>query len=73
MSLIAVMLRLEPKLIEEIELAMDKAIHDEDSVTLFRLFEGTSKQDWYRILLRAGLRAKLREFNKKKKEIEDES
>jgi hypothetical protein len=64
-------LRLDPKLLREIEDWKDRAVVDENNSVRFRMFEGTSKSDWIRILLRIGLDQKIYEFHKKKNEIQD--
>ena len=45
---------------------------DDEKFTLERIFEGSSKQDWYRKVMRKGLATLILEFEKLKKKYEDE-
>lgn len=67
-----ILINLDKKTFEELHDLMGmKLIVDE--ITVYRMYEGKSKQQFYREVLRAGMRAKLFAFEKKKKEIEIES
>lgn len=71
MRWIPINLRLDPKLLKEIEDWKDRAVVDENGSVRYRMFEGTSKSDWIRILLRVGLDQKIHQFYKVKNEIQD--
>jgi hypothetical protein len=55
---------------EELHKLMNYSLVAEEGVTMFRLFEGSSKQAWYREVMREGMRAKRQFFERKKREIE---
>lgn len=62
-----------------VDKATFKEVHDlmgmkleHNGITIHKMCEGGSKQQFYRELLRAGIKAKLLEFENKKKEIENE-
>lgn len=55
----------------ELHILMNYSLAAEEGLTLYRIYEGTSKQGWYREVLRAGLRVKRQEFEREKKRIED--
>jgi hypothetical protein len=55
----------------EMHQLMNYSLAAEEGITLYKLYEGTSKQGWYREVLRAGLRMKRQEFEREKKRIED--
>lgn len=55
----------------EMHQLMNYSLAAEEGITLYKLYEGTSKQGWYREVLRAGLRMKRQEFEREKKRIEE--
>lgn len=59
---------------DELHEMMDTVIKtSDDKYTLERLFNGTTKQDWYRKVLRKGLATLILEFEQLKKKYEDEN
>lgn len=50
---------------------MNYSLAAEEGITLYRLYEGSSNQGWYREVLRAGMRVKRQEFEREKHRIED--
>lgn len=71
MAKVQISIFLERDMLRELHRQMGKVITDEDGVVRYRQCESTIKQDWYRRVLRRGLDSFIREFNKKKKELED--
>lgn len=57
--------------LSELHQLMNYSLVAEEGITLYKLYEGTSKQGWYREVLRAGLRVKRQEFEREKKRIEE--
>lgn len=64
-----ILIRIDEKTYEEIHKTMGYEIKNDKDITVFRLFEGNSKAQWYRELLRAGLQKKLMDLTDKEKEI----
>jgi hypothetical protein len=56
---------------KELHQLMNYSLEAEEGITLYKLYEGSSKQGWYREVFRAGLRLKRQEFEREKKRIED--
>jgi len=52
---------------------MNYSLKNEDGLIIYRLYEGETKQEWYRQVLRAGIKEKYNDFVKKKTQIENES
>lgn len=48
----------------------DMELINEHGIVVYRMSEATSNQQWYREVIRAGIRSKLREFEDMKKRIE---
>lgn len=68
----SILVKMDEKMFEDIHNLMDYALKNDDDLILFRIFEGESKQQWYRELLRAGMEAKNIRFAEKKKGLEEE-
>jgi len=63
---------LDKKMFDDLHYIMDMSIQSEnDKLILYKLYEGVTKQGWYREVMRAGIKAKKFEFEQKKKELED--
>jgi len=72
MPYIPVTIRIHKKMYRDIMKLMQTTINDEDEITRYRCFEGTSKQDWYRILFQRGIDVTQIKLSEKKKLIENE-
>jgi hypothetical protein len=55
---------------QQIHNLMEYSVKAEEGLDLYKTHEGSTKQSWYRELLRAGIVAKRQEFERKKREIE---
>jgi hypothetical protein len=56
--------------LSELHQLMNYSLAAEEGITLYRLYEGTSKQGWYREVMRAGLRVMRQKFEREKHRIE---
>lgn len=72
MPYVPVTIRIHKKMYRDMMQLMRTVIKDGDDITRYRCFEGTSKQDWYRILIQRGIDATQTKFSEKKKLIENE-
>jgi hypothetical protein len=57
--------------LSELHQLMNYSLAAEEGITMYRLYEGSSKQGWYREVLRAGLRVMRQKFEREKKRIEE--
>lgn len=61
----------DKKLYEDIHQLMLFELQSDNGMVTHRMFEGKSKQEWYRTLLREGLKSKLIEWSKKEKQLQE--
>lgn len=55
----------------ELHQLMGYSLAAEEGMTMYRLYEGSSKQGWYREVMRAGLRVMRQKFEREKNRIEE--
>jgi len=72
MGNIPILINLDKKTFKELHDIMGMKLEVND-ITVHRIFEGKSKQQFYREIIRAGMTSKLLEFEKRKKELENEN
>jgi len=72
MTQYAILINFDKKSFEQIHELMGMKIEVND-IIVYQMYEGKSKQQFYREIMREGIKAKLFQFEKKKREIEDES
>lgn len=72
MALIRMVILIDKKDYEDLHNLMGYQIVDEDDgIILYKIFEGVVCQEWYRTVMRAGIRKLKEDFDKKKKELEN--
>ena len=68
----SILVNMDKNTFREIHVLMGMQL-EVDGVVVYRMTEAVSKQQFYRELFRAGMDAKIKQFEKKKKELKDES
>jgi hypothetical protein len=54
---------------EDLHLIMNMAVETKEKVIILKMYEGITKQQWYREVIRAGLRSKRIDFEKNTQEL----
>lgn len=73
MPKVSILINLEKRDYDDLHKLMNLSLQSEDGITIFRLFSGNVKQEFYRMVISEGIKSLYQKFLDEKKKLKDEN